>query len=188
MNCEKLSLNERINILKMILYFDESGLKLSDIAETMKIPKMDVRKDLEVMSEEVKKDGIRLVYENYKGYRLTGNKGDLLVKRVGIIEDIISELKETGDFFNREKSAAWHGEEYFYGYIKYENMEITRKFLELIGNELNLKIDEENYNRVFSYILMLINFDELYDNMEELLSRNFLFHTPGYLAVERILG
>ena len=188
MNCEKLSLNERINILKMILYFDESGLKLSDIAETMKIPKMDVRKDLEVMSEEVKKDGIRLVYENYKGYRLTGNKGDLLVKRVGIIEDIIRELKETGDFFNREKSTTWHREEYFYGYIKYENMEITRKFLELIEKELNLKIDEGNYNRVFSYILMLINFDELYDNMEELLSRNFLFHTPEYLAVERILG
>ena len=188
MNCEKLSLNERINILKMILYFDESGLKLSDIAETMKIPKMDVRKDLEVMSEEVKKDGIRLVYENYKGYRLTGNKGDLLVKRVGIIEDIIRELKETGDFFNREKSTTWHREEYFYGYIKYENMEITRKFLELIEKELNLKIDEGNYNRVFSYILMLVNFDELYDNMEELLSRNFLFHTPEYLAVERILG
>ena len=188
MNCEKLSLNERINILKMILYFDESGLKLSDIAETMKIPKMDVRKDLEVMSEEVKKDGIRLIYENYKGYRLTGNKGDLLVKRVGIIEDIIRELKETGDFFNREKSTTWHREEYFYGYIKYENMEITRKFLELIEKELSLKIDEENYNRVFSYILILINFDELYDNMEELLSRNFLFHTPEYLAVERILG
>ena len=188
MNCEKLSLNERINILKMILYFDESGLKLSDIAETMKIPKADVRKDLEVMSEEVKKDGIRLVYENYKGYRLTGNKGDLLVKRVGIIEDIIRELKETGDFFNREKSTTWHREEYFYGYIKYENMEITRKFLELIEKELSLKIDEGNYNRVFSYILMLINFDELYDNMEELLSRNFLFHTPEYLAVERILG
>jgi len=188
MNCEKLSLNERINILKMILYFDESGLKLSDIAETMKIPKTDVRKDLEVMSEEVKKDGIRLVYENYKGYRLTGNKGDLLVKRVGIIEDIIRELKETGDFFNREKSTTWHREEYFYGYIKYENMEITRKFLELIEKELSLKIDEENYNRVFSYILILINFDELYDNMEELLSRNFLFHTPEYLAVERILG
>jgi len=188
MNCEKLSLNERINILKMILYFDESGLKLSDIAETMKIPKTDVRKDLEVMSEEVKKDGIRLVYENYKGYRLTGNKGDLLVKRVGIIEDIIRELKETGDFFNREKSTTWHREEYFYGYIKYENMEITRKFLELIEKELSLKIDEGNYNRVFSYILMLINFDELYDNMEELLSRNFLFHTLEYLAVERILG
>ena len=188
MNCEKLSLNERINILKMILYFDESGLKLSDIAETMKIPKTDVRKDLEVMSEEVKKDGIRLVYENYKGYRLTGNKGDLLVKRVGIIEDIIRELKETGDFFNREKSTTWHREEYFYGYIKYENMEITRKFLELIEKELSLKIDEGNYNRVFSYILMLINFDELYDNMEELLSRNFLFHTPEYLAIERILG
>ena len=188
MNCEKLSLNERINILKMILYFDESGLKLSDIAETMKIPKMDVRKDLEVMSEEVKKDGIRLVYENYKGYRLTGNKGDLLVKRVGIIEDIIRELKETGDFFNREKSTTWHREEYFYGYIKYENMEITRKFMELIEKELSLKIDEGNYNRVFSYILMLINFDELYDNMEELLSRNFLFHTPEYLVVERILG
>ena len=188
MNCEKLSLNERINILKMILYFDESGLKLSDIAETMKIPKTDVRKDLEVMSEEVKKDGIRLVYENYKGYRLTGNKGDLLVKRVGIIEDIIRELKETGDFFNREKSTTWHREEYFYGYIKYENMEITRKFLELIEKELSLKIDEGNYNRVFSYILMLINFDELYDNMEELLSKNFLFHTPEYLAVERILG
>ena len=188
MNCEKLSLNERINILKMILYFDESGLKLSDIAETMKIPKTDVRKDLEVMSEEVKKDGIRLVYENYKGYRLTGNKGDLLVKRVGIIEDIIRELKDTGDFFNREKSTTWHREEYFYGYIKYENMEITRKFLELIEKELSLKIDEGNYNRVFSYILMLINFDELYDNMEELLSRNFLFHTPEYLAVERILG
>ena len=188
MNCEKLSLNERINILKMILYFDESGLKLSDIAETMKIPKTDVRKDLEVMSEELGKDGIRLVYENYKGYRLTGNKGDLLVKRVGIIEDIIRELKETGDFFNREKSTTWHREEYFYGYIKYENMEITRKFLELIEKELNLKIDEGNYNRVFSYILMLVNFDELYDNMEELLSRNFLFHTPEYLAVERILG
>ena len=188
MNCEKLSLNERLNILKMILYFDESGLKLSDIAGTMEIPKADVRKDLEIMSEELKKDGIKLIYENYKGYKLTGNKGNLLVKRVGIIEDIIRELKETGDFFNREDSGTWHREEYFYGYIKYENLEITRDFLELIEKELNLKIDEENYNRVFSYILMLINFDELYDNKEELLSRNFLFHTPEYLAVERILG
>lgn len=188
MNCEKLSLNERLNILKMILYFDESGLKLSDIAGTMEIPKADVRKDLEIMSEELKKDGIKLIYENYKGYKLTGNKGNLLVKRLEIIEDIIRELKETGDFFNSGDSGTWHSEEYFYGYIKYENLEITRDFLELIGKELGLEIDEENYNRVFSYILMLINFDELYDNKEELLSRNFLFHTPEYLAVERILG
>lgn len=188
MNCEKLSLNERLNILKMILYFDESGLKLSDIAGIMEIPKADVRKDLEIMSEELKKDGIKLIYENYKGYKLTGNKGNLLVKRLEIIEDIIRELKETGDFFNSEDSGTWHSEEYFYGYIKYENLEITRDFLELIGKELGLEIDEENYNRVFSYILMLINFDELYDNKEELLTRNFLFHTPEYLAVERILG
>ena len=188
MNCEKLSLNERLNILKMILYFDESGLKLSDIAGTMEIPKADVRKDLEIMSEELKKDGIKLIYENYKGYKLTGNKGNLLVKRLEIIENIIRELKETGDFFNSEDSGTWHSEEYFYGYIKYENLEITRNFLELIGKELGLEIDEENYNRVFSYILMLINFDELYGNKEELLSRNFLFHTPEYLAVERILG
>lgn len=188
MNCEKLSLNERLNILKMILYFDESGLKLSDIAGTMEIPKADVRKDLEIMSEELKKDGIKLIYENYKGYKLTGNKGNLLVKRLEIIEDIIRELKETGDFFNSGDSGTWHREEYFYGYIKYENLEITRDFLELIGKELGLEIDEENYNRIFSYILMLINFDELYDNKEELLSRNFLFHTPEYLAVERILG
>lgn len=188
MNCEKLSLNERLNILKMILYFDESGLKLSDIAGTMEIPKADVRKDLEIMSEELKKDGIKLIYENYKGYKLTGNKGNLLVKRLEIIEDIIRELKETGDFFNSEDSGTWHSEEYFYGYIKYENLEITRNFLELIGKELGLEIDEENYNRVFSYILMLINFEELYDNKEELLTRNFLFHTPEYLAVERILG
>ena len=187
MNCEKLSLNERLNILKMILYFDESGLKLSDIAGTMEIPKADVRKDLEIMSEELKKDGIKLIYENYKGYKLTGNKGNLLVKRLEIIENIIRELKETGDFFNSEDSGTWHSEEYFYGYIKYENLEITRDFLELIGKELGLEIDEENYNRVFSYILMLINFDELYGNKEELLSRNFLFHTPEYLAVERIL-
>ena len=188
MNCEKLSLNERLNILKMILYFDESGLKLSDIAGTMEIPKADVRKDLEIMSEELKKDGIKLIYENYKGYKLTGNKGNLLVKRLEIIEDIIRELKETGDFFNSEDTGTWHSEEYFYGYIKYENLEITRDFLELIGKELELEIHQENYNRVFSYILMLINFEELYDNKEELLTRNFLFHTPEYLAVERILG
>ena len=188
MNCEKLSLNERLNILKMILYFDESGLKLSDIAGTMEIPKADVRKDLEIMSEELKKDGIKLIYENYKGYKLTGNKGNLLVKRLEIIEDIIRELKETGDFFNSEDTGTWHSEEYFYGYIKYENLEITRNFLELIGKELELEIYQENYNRVFSYILMLINFEELYDNKEELLTRNFLFHTPEYLAVERILG
>ena len=188
MNCEKLSLNERLNILKMILYFDESGLKLSDIAGTMEIPKADVRKDLEIMSEELKKDGIKLIYENYKGYKLTGNKGNLLVKRLEIIENIIRELKETGDFFNNGDSGTWHSEEYFYGYIKYENLEITRDFLELIGKELELEIHQENYNRVFSYILMLINFEELYDNKEELLSRNFLFHTPEYLAVERILG
>lgn len=188
MNCEKLSLNERLNILKMILYFDESGLKLSDIAGTMEISKADVRKDLEIMSEELKKDGIKLIYENYKGYKLTGNKGNLLVKRLEIIEDVIRELKETGDFFNSGDSGTWHSEEYFYGYIKYENLEITRDFLELIGKELGLEIDEENYNRIFSYILMLINFDKLYDNKEELLSRNFLFHTPEYLAVERILG
>ena len=188
MNCEKLSLNERLNILKMILYFDESGLKLSDIAGTMEIPKADVRKDLEIISEELKKDGIKLIYENYKGYKLTGNKGNLLVKRLEIIEDIIRELKETGDFFNSGDSGTWHSEEYFYGYIKYENLEITRDFLELIGKELELEIHQENYNRVFSYILMLINFEELYDNKEELLTRNFLFHTPEYLAVERILG
>ena len=188
MNCEKLSLNERLNILKMILYFDESGLKLSDIAGTMEIPKADVRKDLEIMSEELKKDGIKLIYENYKGYKLTGNKGNLLVKRLEIIENIIRELKETGDFFNSGDFGTWHSEEYFYGYIKYENLEITRDFLELIGKELELEIHQENYNRVFSYILMLINFEELYDNKEELLSRNFLFHTPEYLAVERILG
>ncbi|RRD40507.1 PRD domain-containing protein [Leptotrichia sp. OH3620_COT-345] len=186
MNRENLSLKERMNILKMILFFDESGLKLSDIAESMKISRIEVRKDLEKLTDELKKDGINLIYENYVGYKLEGNKGKLLIKRVETLEEIMAQF-DGGSFFVSENNDKWESSDYFYGYIKYENIEIVREFLAEIRKKMNIEIREQNYSKVFSYILILINFEKLYNNDRKHTVKKFLLHTPEYLISEEVL-
>ncbi|MDO5088542.1 MAG: PTS sugar transporter subunit IIA, partial [Leptotrichiaceae bacterium] len=187
MNRENLSLKERMNILKMILFFDESGLKLSGIAESMGIPKMEVRKDLEKLADELKKEDINLIYENYVGYKLKGNKGNLLIKRVETLEELIMELSGDREIFTWENKGEWESSDYFYGYIKYENIEIVREFLSEIKKEMGIEIGERNYSKVFSYILLLINFDRLYNDDGKHTVKKFLLHTPEYLKSEEIL-
>lgn len=71
-------------------------------------------------------------------------------------------------------------ENIFYEQLKLTNFEITKYFLEKIEEKISFKINENVYYKIFSYILILLNFDKISKN-KEMLIRKFIKHTPEYL-------
>ena len=88
----KLSIEDRINILKLILFFDEKGLNITKICKELEISRTTIKKDLKLMSEEFKMQGIELVYKNANGYRLNGNFREILIKKIDLLEQIFDSL------------------------------------------------------------------------------------------------
>ena len=88
----KLSIEDRIDILKLILFFDEKGLNITKICEELEISRTTIKKDLKLISEEFKMQGIELVYKNANGYRLNGNFRDILIKKIELLEQIFDSL------------------------------------------------------------------------------------------------
>ena len=179
----KLSIEDRINILKLILFFDEKGLNITKICEELEISRTTIKKDLKLMSEEFKIQGIELVYKNANGYRLNGNFREILIKKIDLLEQIF-------DFFNNKnfsKVIKTQVFRYFFKYIKQKNIENAKKFIVEIEKVMFLNINEESYNKIFSYVLLLLNFEKSHENETDLIAKKFLIHTEEYQKIEKIL-
>ena len=176
----KLSMEDRINILKLILFFDERGLNITKICEKLEISRTTIKKDLKLMSEEFKMQGIELVYKNANGYCLNGNFRDILIKKIELLEKIFDSLNDK----NSSKVVKAQVYRYFFKYIKQKNIENTKKFIVEIEKVMFLNINEESYNKIFSYVLILLNFEKIYENSNDLTAKKFLINTEEYKKIE----
>ena len=50
-----------------------------------------------------------------------------------------------------------------------------------------LNINEESYNKIFSYVLLLLNSEKFQGNEKDLTAQKFLIHTEEYQKIEKIL-
>ncbi|BBM35599.1 BglG family transcription antiterminator [Pseudoleptotrichia goodfellowii] len=180
---QKLSVDDRVNILKLILFFDEKGLNITKISEELQISRTTIKKDMKLLSEELGKDGIKLNYKNNIGYKPEGNNGEILIKQIELIEEIL-ELSKGKDDFKIVKTQILN---YFYKYIKEENIENTKEFIVEVEKVMELNINGESYNKIFSYMLILLNFDGKYGNSQDSVSKKFLAHTDEYEKIKEIL-
>jgi len=179
----KLSMEDRISILKLILFFDEKGLNITKICEELEISRTTIKKDLKLMSKEFKMQKIEIVYKNANGYRLSGNFRDILIKKIELLEKIFDSLNDK----NSSKVVKAQVYRYFFKYIKQKNIENTKKFIVEIEKVMFLNINEESYNKIFSYVLILLNFEKIYENSNDLTAKKFLINTEEYKKIEKIL-
>ena len=166
----KLSVEDRVNILKLILFFDEKGLNITKICDELEVSRTTIKKDLKLLSEEFKKQGIELVYKNNSGYHINGNLREILIKKIELLEKMFNSLNDK----NSSKTVQTRVFRYFFKYIKQENIENAKKFIVEIEKVMFLNINEESYNKIFSYVLILLNFGKIYENSNDLTAKKFL--------------
>lgn len=182
-NIHKLSIEDRITILKLILFFDAEGLNITKVCDELEISRTTIKKDLKQMSEKFKIQGIEVVYKNNKGYRIKGNFQEILIKKIELLEKIF-------DFLNNKKTSKIVKTQvlrYFFKYIKQKNIENAKKFIVEIEKVMFLNINEESYNKIFSYVLLLLNSEKFHGNEKDLTAKKFLIHTEEYQKIEKIL-
>ena len=182
-NIHKLSIKDRITILKLILFFDTEGLNITKVCDELEISRTTIKKDLKQMSEKFKIQGIEVVYKNNKGYRIKGNFQEILIKKIELLEKIF-------DFLNNKKTSKIVKTQvlrYFFKYIKQKNIENAKKFIVEIEKVMFLNINEESYNKIFSYVLLLLNSEKFHGNEKDLTAKKFLIHTEEYQKIEKIL-
>ena len=179
----KLSIKDRIDILKLILFFDEKGLNITKICKELEISRTTIKKDLKLISEEFKKQGIELIYKNIDGYHINGNFQKILIKKIELLEKLFDSLNDK-NFLKVVKTQVFH---YFFKYIKQKNIENAKKFIVEIEKVMFLNINKESYNKIFSYVLLLLNFEKDCENKKDFTAKKFLIHTEEYKKIEKIL-
>ena len=179
----KLSIEDRIDILKLILFFDEKGLNITKICKELEISRTTIKKDLKLISEEFKIQEIELIYKNVDGYHINGNFQKILIKKIELLEKLFDSLNNQ-NFSKVVKTKVFH---YFFKYIKQKNIENSKKFIVEIEKVMFLNINEESYNKIFSYVLLLLNFEKDCENKKDFTAKKFLIHTEEYKKIEKIL-
>ena len=179
----KLSIEDRIDILKLILFFDEKGLNITKICKELEISRTTIKKDLKLISEEFKIQEIELIYKNVDGYNINGNFQKILIKKIELLEKLFDSLNDQ-NFSKVVKTKVFH---YFFKYIKQKNIENAKKFIVEIEKVMFLNINEESYNKIFSYVLLLLNFEKDCENKKDFTAKKFLIHTEEYKKIEKIL-
>ena len=179
----KLSIEDRIDILKLILFFDEKRLNITKICKELEISRTTIKKDLKLISEEFKKQGIELIYKNIDGYHINGNFQKILIKKIELLEKLFDSLNDK-NFLKVVKTQVFH---YFFKYIKQKNIENAKKFIVEIEKVMFLNINKESYNKIFSYVLLLLNFEKDCENKKDFTAKKFLIHTEEYKKIEKIL-
>ena len=179
----KLSIEDRIDILKLILFFDEKGLNITKICKELEISRTTIKKDLKLISEEFKKQGIELIYKNIDGYHINGNFQKILIKKIELLEKLFDSLNDK-NFLKVVKTQVFY---YFFKYIKQKNIENAKKFIVEIEKVMFLNINKESYNKIFSYVLLLLNFEKDCENKKDFTAKKFLIHTEEYKKIEKIL-
>ena len=176
-------LEDRIDILKLILFFDEKGLNITKICKELEISRTTIKKDLKLISEEFKMQGIELIYKNVDGYHINGSFQKILIKKIELLEKLFDSLNDK-NFSKVIKTQVFH---YFFKYIKQKNIENAKKFIVEIEKVMFLNINEESYNKIFSYVLLLLNFEKDCENKKDFTAKKFLIHTEEYKKIEKIL-
>ena len=179
----KLSIEDRIDILKLILFFDEKGLNITKICKELEISRTTIKKDLKLISEEFKIQEIELIYKNVDGYHINGNFQKILIKKIELLEKLFDSLNDQ-NFSKVIKTKVFH---YFFKYIKQKNIENAKKIIVEIEKVMFLNINEESYNKIFSYVLLLLNFEKDCENKKDFTAKKFLIHTEEYKKIEKIL-
>lgn len=179
----KLSIEDRIDILKLILFFDEKGLNITKICKELEISRTTIKKDLKLISEEFKIQEIELIYKNIDGYHINGNFQKILIKKIELLEKLFDSLNNQ-NFSKVVKTKVFH---YFFKYIKQKNIENAKKFIIEIEKVMFLNINEDSYNKIFSYVLLLLNFEKDCENKKDFTAKKFLIHTEEYKKIEKIL-
>ena len=179
----KLSIEDRIDILKLILFFDEKGLNITKICKELEISRTTIKKDLKLISKEFKIQEIELIYKNVDGYHINGNFQKILIKKIELLEKLFDSLNNQ-NFSKVVKTKVFH---YFFKYIKQKNIENSKKFIVEIEKVMFLNINEESYNKIFSYVLLLLNFEKDCENKKDFTAKKFLIHTEEYKKIEKIL-
>ncbi|WP_374123874.1 BglG family transcription antiterminator [Leptotrichia hongkongensis] len=179
----KLSIEDRIDILKLILFFDEKGLNITKICKELEISRTTIKKDLKLISEEFKIQEIELIYKNVDGYHINGNFQKILIKKIELLEKLFDSLNNQ-NFSKVVKTKVFH---YFFKYIKQKNIENAKKFIVEIEKVMFLNINEDSYNKIFSYVLLLLNFEKDCENKKDFTAKKFLIHTEEYKKIEKIL-
>ena len=179
----KLSIEDRIDILKLILFFDEKGLNITKICKELEISRTTIKKNLKLISEEFKIQEIELIYKNVDGYHINGNFQKILIKKIELLEKLFDSLNDQ-NFSKVIKTKVFH---YFFKYIKQKNIENAKKFIVEIEKVMFLNINEDSYNKIFSYVLLLLNFEKDCENKKDFTGKKFLIHTEEYKKIEKIL-
>ncbi len=176
----RLFLGERQDMLKLILLFDKKGLNISEFSKENDISRTTVKKDLKLLEEELKKHGIDLLYKKGKGYRLFGNKKKILVKQEEIVEKVLNLTENkiiNKKILNR-----------FYTYIKCEDIEKVKEFILKIEKAMKLSINMEIYNRIISYVTVLLNYNGNYGENGEITAKSFILSTEEFRIIGKILS
>ncbi|MBP6280547.1 MAG: BglG family transcription antiterminator [Leptotrichiaceae bacterium] len=178
---KRLFLDERQYMLKLILFFDKNGLNISEFSKENDFSRTTVKKDLKILENELKESDIELIYVNNKGYRLVGNKQKILVKQEEVIEKVLNIVENKSKITNVEILNK------FYKYIKTENIEKIKKFILKIEKKMKLSINKESYNKIISYMLVLLNYNENDENDENLLAKKFIYSTEEFKIIKQVL-
>ncbi len=178
----KLFLEERQDMLKLILFFDKDGLNISEFSKDYEISRTTVKKDMKILENELKEHEIGLVYINGKGYKLSGNKQKILVKQEEVTEKTLNSVEDKTRIISKELL------DRFYRYIKYEDIEKIKEFILKIEKSMKLSINKESYNKIIAYISVLLNYNEISGNNGELLAKSFLCNTEEYKEIKKILS
>lgn len=180
----KLSLEDRKDLLKLILFFDYKNFNITNFTNKIGVSRTTVKKDLKEIEKELNKENCFIEYRFSKGYRLVGDKEKLLLKQEELVEKILKYVDVNSinniDLMNT-----------FYMYVKIETIEKIKKFIRQVQKKMKLNINNENYNKIVSYIITFIYFpyDE-YDNVEDknkLIAKNFLLSTDEFIEIKEML-
>lgn len=181
-NSKKLFLEDRQDILKLILFFDKKGLNISEFSKENDISRTTAKKDLKILEEKLKEWEIKLIYKNNKGYMLSGNNQKILLKQEEVIEKALDLIE------NNQKIANTEYLNKFYEYIKYEDIEKIKKFILKIEKVMKLSINKESYNKIISYMLVLINYDISEEDNGEPIAKSFIYNTEEFEIITRLLS
>lgn len=110
---------ERINILKYLLFFNIKKVNLEHLSKWMYVSRTTIKKDLLLIEDHLQKSNLQLVYK--QGYRLIGNENALLNERVWILRDYI-------DFIQNEDT-----ETNFYKKCMLSEMKVSLKNIDMNG-------------------------------------------------------
>ena len=180
---QKLTSSDRVMILKIVLFFNNKGLNITEVSKKIKTSRTTVKKDLKILSSELEQKHINLLYRNKNGYMVDGDTQKIFLEKIELVNEILLLMK------NKKNSILINSFlfEYIYKSINKEMLDTVEEFLLNIENVMKLNINEETYGNIFSYVLILLYFSKEDCEKEDIVSKKFLINTDEYFKVKSTL-